>query len=57
MTAFITSSVSRLEDKMQVIEMKQEIFFQVFVDDTLNNLVAGNNVSCSHSAEKRKLRV
>lgn len=52
MTAFITSSVSRLEDKMQEIEMKQEIFFQVFVVDTLNNLVAGNSVSCSHSAER-----
>lgn len=45
MTALITSSVSRLGDKMQVIEMKQEIFFQVFVDDTFNNLVAGNSVS------------
>lgn len=27
MTAFITSSVGKLGDKMQVIEMKQEIFF------------------------------
>lgn len=57
MTAFITSSVSKLGDEMQVIEMKQEIFFQVFADDTLNNLVAGNSVSSSHSAQRRKLRV
>lgn len=37
--------------------MKQEIFFQVFVDDTFNNLVAGNSVSWSHSEGRRKLKV
>lgn len=59
MTAFIISSASKLKrgDKVQVIELKQEICFQVFADDIVNNLVAGNSVLRSHPAERRKLRV
>lgn len=34
-----------------MIELKQEICFQVFADDVLNNLAAGNSVLHSHPAE------
>lgn len=59
MTAFIISSASKLRRgyEMQVTELKQEICFQVFADDVLNNLVAGNRVLRSHPAEKGKLKV
>lgn len=42
---------------MKLIELKQEICFQVFAADVLNNLVAGNRVLHSHLAKRRKLKV
>lgn len=40
-----------------MIELKQEICFQVFADDVLNNVVAGNSVLRSQPREKWKLGV
>jgi len=38
---------------MQVTELRQEICFQVFADDVVNNLVAGNSVLQSSSRKEK----